>query len=109
MQRHVLLARFAFVFFFGRYALAAHALKQLSFKASRMHLANVCEVSLTAGDEGRTSLLGILYDELLREQWASMSQKVKSFNVEEQVLASRGLARCVHGICLFFALAGADD
>ena len=75
-----------------------------------MHLANVCEVSLTAGDEGRTPLLGILYDELLSEQWASMSQKVKSFNVEEQVLASRGLARCVHGICLFlFALAGADD
>ena len=80
---------------------AAHALKQLSFKASRMHLANVCEIALTAGDDGRTQLLDVLYDELLREQWASMSQKVKSFNIEEQVLASSGLARCVHGICLF--------
>ena len=48
-------------------------------------MTNVCEIAFTAGDEGYTQLLGVLYDELVREHWASMSQKVKTFKIEEQV------------------------
>ena len=62
-------------------------MKQLTYKSSRMHMTNVCEIAFTAGDgdEGHTQLLGVLYDELVREHWASMSQKVKTFKIEEQV------------------------
>ena len=85
-----------------RYALAAQGLKQLTYKTSRseslhvheggritncscrMHSANVCEIAFAAPDDGYTQLVGILYDELVREYWASMSAKVRTFRVEEQ-------------------------
>ena len=45
----------------------------------------MCEIAFAAPDDGYTQLVGILYDELVREYWASMSAKVRTFRVEEQV------------------------
>jgi hypothetical protein len=84
--------------------LAAHGLKQLTYKASRMHMTNVCEIAFTAGEEDYTQLLGVLYDELVREHWASMSQKVRTFKIEEQVFLS---VRVLFVCCVVPDVAGA--
>ena len=67
-----------------KYAMVAHGLGQLSYKMSRLHHANVCEIAFAASDKECTEWLGVLYDELVREQWASMSAKVRTYRAENQ-------------------------
>ena len=51
---------------FDGYAMAAHALDQLSFKAAMAHKHIVQELASSAMAEGRKSLLGVIYDEIAR-------------------------------------------
>ena len=71
-----------------KYAMAANGLGQLSYKMSRLHHANVCDIAFASCDKECTELLGVLYDELVREQWASMSAKVRTYRAETQVCLS---------------------
>ena len=68
-----------------RYSMFAHGLGQLAYMNSRLNQANVCEIAFLAADKDCAELLGVLYDELVREQWASMSAKVRTYRVENQV------------------------
>ena len=92
------LSEAAWLVAWDRYALVAHGLGQLPYKLSRLHQANVCEIALSAADKDCTELLGVLYDELVREQWASMSAKVRTYRVENQacvVGCGKFLLNCV--------------
>ena len=51
---------------FDRYALAAAMLEQLPFVLLQTYKQIVVEVAVTARSEGRSTLLGAFYDELLR-------------------------------------------
>ena len=51
---------------FDRYALAAQVTGQLSFQGAMKHKNVVTEVANSAGAEGRTRMLGVMYDELSR-------------------------------------------
>ena len=51
---------------FDRYALAAAATNQMSFKASMSHKNIVVDVAMTAASENRRPLLGVIYDEVAR-------------------------------------------
>ena len=51
---------------FGRYTLAAVMLKQLTFKQAVQHRTAVLKVASAAGAEGRTPLLGVFWDEVVR-------------------------------------------
>ena len=51
---------------FGRYMLAAVMLKQLTFKQAVQHKTAVLKVASAAGAEGRTPLLGVFWDEVVR-------------------------------------------
>ena len=53
-------------FAFGRYTLAAVMLKQLTFKQAVQHKTAVLKVASAAGAEGRTPLLGVFWDEVVR-------------------------------------------
>ena len=49
-----------------QYAIALAILKVLTFKQAMSHKATVLEVAALGAEEGRSSLLGVLYDELVR-------------------------------------------
>lgn len=49
-----------------RYSLAAVMLKQLTFKQAVQHKTAVLKVASAAGAEGRTPLLGVFWDEVVR-------------------------------------------
>ena len=51
---------------FDRYALAAQVTGQLSFLGAMKHKGIVTEVANSAGAEGRTRMLGVMYDALAR-------------------------------------------
>ena len=53
-------------FCFDRYALAAVMLKQLTFKQAVQHKTAVLKVACTATAGGRTPLLGVFFDEVVR-------------------------------------------
>ena len=82
---YLCLSEAAWLVAWDRYAMVAHGLGQLAYKDSQLHKANVCEIAFSAADKDCTELLGVLYDELVREQWASMSAKVRTYRVENQV------------------------
>ena len=58
--------RFGSLVLFVRYALAAVMLKQLTYKQAVQHKTAVLKVASTASAEGRTSLLGVFWDEVVR-------------------------------------------
>ena len=49
-----------------RYALAAVATKQMDFKQAMQHKAVVAEVAANAATEGKSSLVAVIYDDLVR-------------------------------------------
>ena len=51
---------------FDRYALAAAATKQMSFKACMNHKSVVVDVAMSAPAEKRRQHLGVIYDEVAR-------------------------------------------
>ena len=79
------LSKAAWLVAWDRYSMVAHGLGQMAYMNSRLHQASVCEIAFSAADKECTELLGVLYDELVREQWASMSAKVRTYRVENQV------------------------
>ena len=44
----------------------------------------VCQIAFIAHETGHTELLGVFYDELVREYWQSMSLKTRSFDLATQ-------------------------
>jgi hypothetical protein len=44
----------------------------------------VCQIAFIAHETGHTELLGVFYDELVREHWQSMSLKTRSFDLATQ-------------------------
>ena len=57
---------------FERYALAAEVLKQMTFFTAMEHKANVLETACLAKDEGMSSMLGVLFDEVSRYMHAPL-------------------------------------
>ena len=56
----------AWLIAFDRYALAAAATNQMSFRASMNYKNVVVDVAMTAHAEKRRHLLGVIYDEVAR-------------------------------------------
>ena len=51
----------------------------------RVLACTVLQIAFDAHETGHTQLLGVLYDELVREHWGSMSTKVRRYKVKDVV------------------------
>ena len=51
----------------------------------RVFACTVLQIAFDAHETGHTQLLGVLYDELVREHWGSMSTKVRRYKVKDVV------------------------
>lgn len=87
-----------------QYMLAAAMLGQMPWKVALAHKEDVMNVGLTASARKKSSLLGVLYDEVCRKDWEDMSGKLgNSFEIsvprgdKKDVLLKRCAAPCVEG------------
>jgi hypothetical protein len=79
---------------YDRFALACAALGMMSYAAALAHKENCLQVALSATYKGRTTALGLVYDEICRREWSEQSLRDSNFKVNTVAVALN--ATCLH-------------